>query len=1062
MRILPVCTALVIGVSALGAQSLDPTLFGDLKWRDIGPLRGGRTRALAGVPSQPSTFYIAQVNGGVFKTNDYGRTWNPIFDSEESGSIGAIAVAPSDPNIIYVGSGEGLQRPDLSTGNGIYKSVDGGKTWTHLGLRDGQQIPHIAVDPRNPEKLFVAVLGHPYGPNEERGIYRSTDGGQTFEKVLYKDENTGGNDVEIDPSNPDLVYATLWEARQGPWENAAWSGTGGGIFKSKDGGKTWQPLTTGLPKGDDGLVQANLAIAPSNTRRIFASVATMHGLGIYRSDDAGESWSKITNDPRPAARIGGGDLPVPAVDPQNADIVYSASVVTWKSRDGGKTWTGIRGAPGGDDYQGIWINPNRPEIMLVVSDQGAIVTVNGGETWSEWYNQPTAQMYHVGVDNAFPFHVCSGQQESGSACVSSRGNYGEITMREWLPVGVEEYGNAVPDPLDPNIVYGGKVTRFDRRTGQVQNIGPKPVRSGDYRTVRTAPLVFSPVASHTLFFGANTLWKTTNGGASWTQISPDLSRETWTLPPSVGKYRDSPSAQPTRRGVIYAVSPSPLDLKTIWAGTDDGLVHFTADGGANWKNVTPRALQPWAKVSIIDAGHFDRRTAYIAVNTFRLDDLRPHIYRTHDGGANWTEIVSGLPPDAPTNVVREDPFHKGLLFAGTERSTFVSFDDGDHWQPLRLNMPATSIRDLMIKDDDLIAATHGRGFWILDNISPLSQLSPSTAGETAVLFRPQTAIRIRWDMNTDTPLPPDTPSAQNPPDGAMVDYYLANDAAEVTLDILDTNGHPIRHYASSDPIPPVDPLLAIPRYWVRPPQPLSRSAGMHRFLWDMRFAPIPGQRSEYPMQAVFRDTPPASSGPWVMPGKYTARLTVDGQSSSQPLIVTMDPRVHTSLKDLNAQFTLSKQIYDELLPSTAAYEQIRSLRSQIAKRQSADPSTREKLEQFNGKLVALSGESGRFGSRGAPAAPDTLATVNGSLTGLLNTLIEADAAPTSQLVAAAAERRAALEKLMTRWNVIQKEDLTRLNSELRKASIPALSLLLPRDVKSAPPSVADNDEEDVQ
>ena len=597
-----------LGVLALSAaESYDTKLFTELRWRDIGPFRGGRTRALSGVPSEPNVFYIAQVNGGVFKTNDYGHTWDPIFDHEDTGSVGAIAVALSNPNIIYVGSGEGLQRPDLSTGDGIYKSIDGGQRWKHLGLRDGQQIPQIAIDPRDPNRLFVAVLGHPYGPNKERGLYRSTDGGQTFEQILYKDENTGANDIKIDPQNPDTLYASFWEGRQGPWENSAWSGVNGGIFKSTDGGDHWKPLTKGLP---EGVVQANIAIAPSQPKRVFASVATLSGTGIYRSDDGGASWAKITDDTRPALRIGGGDLPVPVVDPKNPDIVYSATVVTWKSIDGGRTWTGIRGAPGGDDYQGIWINPNHPEVMLVVSDQGAIVTVNDGETWTDWYNQPTAQMYHVAADNAFPYRVCSGQQESGSACVLTRGSDGEITFRDWHPVGVEEYGNAVPDPLDSNLVYGGKVTRYDRRTGQVENVGPKAVREADYRVVRTQPLVFSQKDPHTLYFASNTLWKTRNGGETWSQISPDLTRKTWPIPESVGKYRDAATAQPTQRGVIYAVGPSPLDINIIWVGTDDGLVHVTQDGGAHWKNVTPSALGPWAKVSILDASHFDRGTAY--------------------------------------------------------------------------------------------------------------------------------------------------------------------------------------------------------------------------------------------------------------------------------------------------------------------------------------------------------------------------------------------------------------------------------------------------------------------
>ncbi len=494
--------------------------FSDLlRWRNIGPFRGGRTRAISGVPSQPNVFYMAQVNGGVFRTDDYGRTWQPIFDDQPTASVGALAVAISDPKIIYVGSGEGLHRPDLSVGNGIYKSTDAGKTWTHLGLRDGQQIAQIAVDPRNPEHLLVAVAGHPYGPNEERGVFLSTDGGKTFAKTLYKDENTGGNDVQIDPANPQIVYASLWEAREGPWENAEWNGTNGGIFKSTDGGKTWKQLSKGLP---NDIVQANLAVAPSAPRTLFAAVATPKTVKLYRSDDAGENWSLATEDARPAGRIGGGDLPVVRFDPQNPKVVYSASVVCWKSTDGGKTWDGWRGAPGGDDYQNVWINPNNPQIILLGSDQGAIITVNGGATWSSWYNQSTAQLYHVSADNAFPYRLYSGQQESGSVGIASRGPNGEITFRDWHPVGAEEYGYVTAAPHDPDIVYGGKLTRYDRRTHQGQNILPKPFRSDEFRMVRTEPVVFSPTNPSLLFFATNTLWQTTAGGRNWQEISPDL------------------------------------------------------------------------------------------------------------------------------------------------------------------------------------------------------------------------------------------------------------------------------------------------------------------------------------------------------------------------------------------------------------------------------------------------------------------------------------------------------------------------------------------------------------
>jgi photosystem II stability/assembly factor-like uncharacterized protein len=1030
------------------AANYDRKLFAEMRWRPIGPLRGGRTRSAAGVASQPNVFYIGVCNGGVWKTKDYGRTWRPIFDDQPTGSIGAVAVAASNPNVIYVGSGEGLQRPDLSVGDGIYKSTDAGKTWTHLGLRDGQQIPQIAIDPRNPDRLFVAVLGHPYGPNEERGIYRSTDGGQTFQKVLGKDENTGGADVAIDPANPETVYASLWEARQGPWENSAWGGSGGGIFKSTDGGKTWRQLTAGVP---DGFTQANLAIAPSSPQRLYAAIGHGRGTGIYRSDDGGEHWAQATTDARPAARIGGGDLPVPAVDPKNPDVVYVASVVTWKSTDGGQTWTGIRGAPGGDDYQRIWINPEHPEIMLNVSDQGAIITVNGGETWSSWYNQPTAQMYHANTDNDFPYRVCSGQQESGSACVSSRGDDGQITFREWKPAGVEEYGYAAPDPLNPNLVFGGKVTRFDRRTGQVVNVAPKVIRGTDFRTLRTAPVVFSQADPHVMFFAANTLWKTRDGGNSWQQVSPDLTRKTWEIPASVGKYRDQPTAQPSQRGVIYTVAPSPVDINRTWAGTDDGLIQTTADGGLHWSSVTPREIGPWMKISVMDAGHTDALTAYAAVNTIRLDDMRPHIFRTHDGGKTWKEIVNGIPPGAPVNAVREDPKRKGLLFAGTEREVYVSFDDGENWQPLRLNMAASSVRDVIVKDDDLIAATHGRGFWILDDITPLRQMSDEAARAAAFLFRPQTAVRVRWDMNTDTPLPPDEPAMPNPPDGAILDYYLAADAnGPVTLEILDGAGAVVRRYSSEDPEPRIDlATLAIPAYWVRPPRRLSAAAGMHRWLWDMHWTPLAtaGGRGggNYSMQAVVHDTPPSETSIWAAPGSYTVKLTVDGKSYTQPLTLKMDPRVKTTALGLQQQFTLSKQLYDEANAAAKALAEIRAVRAEVARVRGQAQGAPEAIAAFDQKAAAIEGGGGAGGRGGGgrggvSAGPETLSSAGASLSALIRMLEAADVAPTTQLTAAVADRRAAVRAVMARWRALKNTDLPALNAKLKQAGVAAVEV----------------------
>ena len=639
--------------------------------------------------------------------------------------------------------------------------------------------------------------------------------------------------VAIDPGNPKIVYADLWEARQGPWENGEWQGPESGLFKSVDGGTTWKKLVNGFPKV--GLGRIGFCIAPSDPKRLYATVDAQKLGGIYSSNDTGESWTLINDDNRFWGR--GDDFGELKVDPKNPDVIYDANVVTWKSTDAGKTWTGFRGAPGGDDYHRIWINPDNPDIILIASDQGAIITVNGGQTFSSWYNQPTAQFFHVSTDNAFPYNVYSGQQESGSIGIASRGNDGEITFRDWHPVGAEEYGYVAADPLDPNIIYGGKISKYDKRTGQVQDISPDPVGSEKYRFIRTAPVLFSPIDPKTLYFAGNVLFKTRDGGHSWQVISPDLTRTSWDIPPSIGIYSSEEMKKMPRRGVIYTVAPSPKDINTIWAGTDDGLIHITHDGGKSWKNVTPSQITSWSKVSLMDAGHSDNHTAYAAVNRIRLDDMHPHIFRTHDDGKIWQEIVNGLPDD-PINVVREDPVQKGLLFAGSERAVYVSFDDGDHWQSLRLNMPATSIRDLVIKNDDIVIGTHGRSFWILDDITPLREISVRKASEEVMLYKPATAYRVRWSMNTDTPLPPDEPAGQNPPDGAIIDYYLNdNVVGSVTLDISDAHGNIVRHFSSEDK--PYDiPKVNIPLYWIRPQEILSTKAGSHRFIWDLHYTPL--------------------------------------------------------------------------------------------------------------------------------------------------------------------------------------------------------------------------------
>jgi photosystem II stability/assembly factor-like uncharacterized protein len=991
-------------------------LFGEMRWRPIGPNRAGRTKAMAGVASQPFTFYMGMVNGGVWKTINAGRTWTPIFDDQPTGSIGSIAVAPSDPNIIYVGSGEGLQRPDLAIGDGMYKSTDAGKTWTHLGLRDTQQIARVEVDPRNPNRVFVAALGHPYGPNEERGIFRSTDGGQNFQKVLYRDADTGGKDVDIDPSDPNIVYATLYEGRQGPWENAAWNGVGG-IFKSTDGGTNWKPLTSGLP---ERIGNAELTIAPSNPKRLYAYVTAAAGEGgrggrggrgrgesagpqpnpIYRSDDAGATWTTLSTD----QRVGTSNEASICVDPKDPDWLIVTSQVSYQSSDGGKSWVPFKGAPGGDDYQYAWINPNNTDIIFAVADQGAVISLDRGKSWSSWYNQSTAAIFHITTDNAFPYRVCGGQQDSGSACVASRGNDGAITFREWHPVGIEEYGYAAPDPLDPDVVYGSKVvTKYDRRTGQVSDVGPiggrgfggapNPDTPVVTRQVRTQPLVFSTADKKSLFYGTNVLWKTMDGGINWKQISPDLTRKTHDVPKSVGKYTEQVTSakQADENGarVVYTIGPSYVDINRIWIGTDDGVIATTADGGLHWTDVTPKPIGSYWKVFMIEPGRFDPLTAYAAVNTLRIDDQNPHLFRTHDGGKTWTEIVNGIPGGNALSAIREDVRKKGLLFAGTETQVFVSFDDGDHWESLRLNMAPSSVRDLQVKDDDLIAGTHGRGIWILDDITPLRQIEGTKEDEGTKdrLFKPAPALRVRWNTNTDTPLPPDEPRHPNPPEGAIINYYLAQEAAgPVVLEIVDSTGALVRRYSSAEPPPPLpDPKTnaPLPLYWYRAPMPLMATAGMHRFTWDVHYQPLPGGgggrggAGGLPIAAVPYDTVPAPTTPWVAPGQYIVRLTASGKTYSQPITVKPDPRVKTPALAMQQVYTLSRAMYFEA----------KAIIDAAAAAQAAG-----KMDQATALNAAALG-----------------------LRGVMNSLQGADVPATTRQLKAIADARAAATAAMTKW-----------------------------------------------
>ncbi|MEO7104520.1 MAG: glycoside hydrolase [Gemmatimonadaceae bacterium] len=1025
---LPVALFLAAPVT-LRSQSIDPSMYSSLQYRMIGPFRGGRTVGAAGIPDQPNTFYIGVNNGGVWKTTDAGRTWDPIFDAESTGSIGTLAIAPSDPNIIYVGSGEGLRRPDLSTGDGIYKSTDAGKTWRHLGLRDGQQIASIIIDPRDPNRLFVAVLGHPYGPNPERGIFRSIDGGENWTKVLYKDEDTGGIDLSFDPTNSQVVYASLWASRRPPWTvGNPYDGDGSGLFKSTDGGNSWHQLTRGLPARAQGLGRIGFAVAPSNGNRMYALVDAKPDVGgLYRSDDAGESWTRINHEERIWGR--GNDFAWVRVDPRNADEIYVCNTSTYRSMDAGNSFTAIKGAPGGDDYHAIWINPLHPDILLLAVDQGATISVNGGKTWSSWYNQPTAAFYHVATDNRFPYRVYGAQQESGSAVVSSRSNDGAVTFREFHPVGAEEYGYVAPDPLDSNNVFGGKVTRFDMVTGQTQNVAPEAIRGRQYRFNRTAPLIFSNADPHTLFLGSNVLFKTRDGGHSWDIISPDLTRDDPPVPAPLGQFVNADPARGHHRGVIYSIAPSYHDANVIWIGTDDGLIQVTRDGGKTWNNVTPSAITPWSKIAQLDASHFDDQTVYAAVNRFRLDDLHPHIYRTHDGGKTWKEIDSGLPDDAAVNVVREDPVRKGLLFAGTETTVYVSFDDGDHWQTLRQNLPATSIRDLVVKDSDLVVATHGRSFWILDDITPLRQLSTAIASEPAHLFAPAAAFRIQRNTYTDTPMPPEEPTGQNPPDGAIIDYYINGAASSpVTLEILDSSGNLVRRYASNDK-PDVTQkeidALNVPAYWVRPPRTLSASAGTHRWVWNLHYPDPSVLTHEYPISAIAHDTPRLPLGTSVLPGNYTVRLTVNGKSYTQPLVVKMDPRVRATPADLQQQFALSIRVAAMIERDFTAIAESRALHVQLdsAKSRTTNPKTRSAIDSLDARINALA-----------------VTRLNGQLSGLLGTIDDVDARPTTQATAAVTTMQHALDEAIAEWTKVKGSALSTLNARLSAAGIRNVSI----------------------
>ncbi len=1052
LRIAGALAWLIVGVAQAGAvradTGVDPGFYGDLSWRLIGPFRGGRVLAVAGVPREPQHFYFGAVNGGVWETKDAGRTWQPIFDSEPVGSIGAIAVAPSAPNVVYVGSGEADMRSDIAEGDGMYKSADAGRTWTKIGLADSQQIGKIIVDPHDASTLFVAALGHPYGPNAERGVFRSRDGGATWQRVLGNDDATGAIDLAFEPGNARTIYAALWQTRRTPWNiYPPANGPGSGLYKSTDGGDTWTALrANGFP---ERVGRIGVAVSPSDPRRVYAivdSLAVEDDVGgMYRSDDAGASWRRISSDDRIWQR--GWYFSRIAVDPKNAERVYVMNTIVLRTDDGGAHFIALKGDQTGDDFHEMWIDPENPQRQILGIDQGAIVTLNGGTTWSSWHNQPTAQMYHVSTDSRFPYRVYGAQQDSGAAALPSRtGDADGITMREFHEITAGGESDMIaPDPDDPDIVYGGRVDKLDLRTGQTQSIDPTLPAPDLYRRTWTLPLVFSKRDPKRLYFGNQKVFSTHDGGAHWDAISPDLTREEPELPPNVDVVTAANNErQGPRRGVVYTIAPSPLDASLLWAGTDDGLVWKTSDDGAHWQNVTPSALTAWSKVGNIDASHFDKDTAYAAIDRHRLDDRKPYIYRTRDGGKSWQLVVAGIRDGDFVNTVREDPEKKGLLYAATELGIYVSFDDGEHWQTLQANLPRTSVRDIDVHGDDLVIATHGRGFWIMDDVSALRQLDANAVRVETRLYKPATAIRARIATFTGTPLPKDEPLASNPPPGAAIDYVLGAPAKSVELSIHDANGQLVRKYTSKDAQPNTDPAKSgYAPEWIPVPPHLATTRGMHRFVWPLRYAK-PGALAEGDTDV---------DGLWAPPGRYAVELVVDGRKFGETLTVGPDPRIKLGDEAYAKQFALARDVEAAQLQLAVVQEEAKNLHKAAvaARRATADPKSAElasALDAFDAELVARAGIVEAANPHNAwilpPSSTTSLRFVGETLGKVAGAADSADAAPTPDAESGYAAAKALLDRELAGWAEFKATKLAAINARLKQAGQKALSAQAPK------------------
>jgi photosystem II stability/assembly factor-like uncharacterized protein len=1066
------CVAfLLIATHAFAQQSEDKAKeerdkpFQGMKWRLIGPFRGGRALAVTGVSSEPHTYYFGAVSGGVWKTTNDGVSWQPLFDKQQVSSIGAIAVAPSDPNVIYAGTGEACIRGDISYGDGVYKSTDAGKTWTNVGLKDTRHIGRIAVHPTNPEIVFVAALGHAYGNNSERGLFRSTDGGKSWQKVLYKDERTGAIDVVFAPSNPHILFASLWEANRSPWGMTS-GGAGSGLYKSTDDGATWKRLEeNGLPKGILGRI--GVTVSGPDANRVYAQIEAEQG-GLYVSNDGGEHWSLVNGDHRFTQRAW--YFTHIFADPKNIDTVYELNTATYKSIDGGHTFKPIR-APHGDCH-GLWIDPENPNRMIEGNDGGATITTDGGATWTTQDNQPTAQFYHVATDNRFRYYVYGAQQDNSTVAIASSSDEGAISRTDWHPAGGGESGFVVPYLPNPEIIYAGSydglITRYDHANGQEQDISPwpdNPMGAGaanlKHRFQWTAPIALSPHDPNILYFGGEVLFKSTDAGMNWTIISPDLTRNEKSKQQASGGPLTKDNTSVEYYDTIFAVAESPVERNLIWAGTDDGIIQITRDGGQRWDQVTPRDLPEWSMISLIDPSPHSGGSAYVAVDRHRLDDFKPYIYKTTDYGKTWCKITNGIPEGAFVHAVREDPKRKGLLFAGTELGMWISFDDGAQWRPIQLNLPVSPVHDLEVHGDDVVAATHGRAFWILDDINPLRQYKDANDGSEIFLYKPTLTYRHRGGGF----FRPRGAVGANPPSGAVIDYYLKTatepakpaakeDAAkdgdktpeqakgadekkgqEVTLEILDSGGKLIRKFSSKPKAESGGTLAELAaEFGIEiPGEQLPTKAGLNRFVWDLRY--------EKPTDIHHVGWGGFPQGQLALPGAYQAKLTAFGKTLTESFEVQLDPRVKTSSADLQKQFELMTKINEKVSADHDTVKQIRDLRAElgdIRKRLGDDSKNKpivDATKELDKKITAIEEELVQTKSKSNEDALNYPIKLNDKLLALGGVVDSADTAPTQPCYDVFDELSKQLDEQLAKWRDVLSKDIAALNESMRKENL---------------------------